>query len=352
MSMIEYKTLRDRGLKLINTLDFSTKVEELRRLRARMTDRLKCMHVTPAQIQHAGELTAQLEPYLYVRSMIDALDGMADHLEEFPEDLNDLKNIVDQLEFRAMMKAPNSKRSATVTIHSRDGGTEACDWASMLAAMYSKWATDRGYLVSIRSQHFGTEAGISSMSIEISGAYVYGYLAGEEGLHRLIRISPFNAQGKRQTSFAAVQVDPIVPVTKSVINESDLEWDYFRAPGPGGQHKNKTESAVRLTHTPSGVTVTCVTDRSQTTNKEGARTLLAARLAKLQSEKEATAKAEKRGEQPVVGFGSQIRSYFRHPTQRVVDARTGHKSGNFQAVLNGEIQSFLDAFLTNEDHDV
>ncbi len=350
MLITEYRKLRDRAIKLTTSTVFKEKVGELRQLRALMATSLECMQVTPDQMRRAGELAVELDPLLYVQCTVDVMDGMLDYLDEFPEDLNDLKNMVDRLEFRAMMQAPNSKRSATVTIHSRDGGTEACDWASMLAAMYSKWAADRGYLVSILSQHFGTEAGISSMSIEISGAYVYGYLAGEEGLHRLIRISPFNAQGKRQTSFAAVQVDPIVPATRSVINESDLEWDYFRAPGPGGQHKNKTESAVRLTHVPSGITVTCVTDRSQTTNKEGARMLLTARLAKLQSEKEAAKKAAKRGEQPVVGFGSQIRSYFRHPQQRVVDARTGHRSGNFQAVLGGEIQPFLEAFLTNKDH--
>jgi peptide chain release factor 2 len=293
-----------------------------------------------------GELAAELVPWVYILNQREALDSMRDHLDGFSEDVLDFEKIIDSLEFKAMMSDKNARKSAILTIHARDGGMEACDWCDMLASMYTKWAVAQDFGIELVSRHSGKgNAGISSMCIEITGSYAYGYLSGENGLHRLVRRSPFNAQGKRQTSFASVQVDPVLPVKTKIILESDLEWDFFIAPGPGGQHKNKTESGVRLTHKPTAVTVTCVTDRSQNTNKANARVMLAGRLARLQEEHDATTRATQRNEKPTVGFGSQIRSYFLHPKQRVIDARTGHKCGNFDAVLDGKLQPFLDAYL-------
>jgi len=277
---------------------------------------------------------------------MEALDCVEQQLEDFAEDVVDFDRITRNMEFKAVMTGKFARNSAIVTIHARDGGTEACDWCDMLSCMYMRWATDCGYAVGIQSQDMSKGAGISSISFKITGSYAYGFLEGENGLHRLVRISPFNAQGKRQTSFAAVQIDPVIKKeAQRPITQSELIWDYFIAPGPGDQHKDKTESGVRLSHIPSGVVVTCVTDRSQNTNKAGAMTLLVARLAKIQLDTEALEKAARHGTKPQVGFGSQIRSYFRHPKQRVTDARTGHQETNFQAILNGDIQSFIDAYL-------
>lgn len=341
-----YREARLRAKRLLVNFKFDEKVAELRAIEDKMADRATCMTVSPATAQRHGELMAELAPFVYIKTQIEALDCVEQQIEDFSEDVVDFDRITRNMEFKATMTGKFARNSAIVTIHARDGGTEACDWTDMLSCMYIRWATDCGYAVSIQSQDMSKGAGISSMTIKITGSYVYGFLSGENGLHRLVRISPFNAQNKRQTSFAAVQVDPVLPKqVQSRITQSDLEWDFFRAPGPGGQKKNVTDSGVRLFHKPSGITVTCVTDRSQHANKETAIVMLVARLARRQEEKEAAEKAAQHGTKPTVGFGSQIRSYFKHPTQRVTDARTGHQSGSFQKVLGGGLQPFIDAYL-------
>jgi len=216
----------------------------------------------------------------------------------------------------------------------------------MLLRMYINWAERGGYEVEVLDRQDNEEAGITSASIAIRGPMAYGYLKGESGIHRLVRISPFNAEGKRQTSFAAVDVAPEVNDDANIeIRDVDIEEQVFRSSGPGGQHVNKTSSAVRLTHIPTGIVVACQSERSQHKNRATAMKMLRARLARIEEEKREAEQAAKYNEMPKVGFGSQIRNYFLHPDQRVKDARTGYAMTNFHDVLDGNIQGFLDAFL-------
>jgi len=223
---------------------------------------------------------------------------------------------------------------------------DANDWAEMLLRMYINWAQSGGYEVEMLDRQDNEEAGITSASIAVRGPMAYGYLKGESGIHRLIRISPFNAEGKRQTSFAAVDVAPEVADNAEIeIRDEDLEEQAIRASGPGGQHVNKTSSAIRLTHIPTGIVVFCQAERSQHKNRAMAMKMLRARLARIEEEKREAEQAAKYNQMPKVGFGSQIRSYFLHPDQRVKDARTGYTMTNFHVVLDGNIQGFLDALL-------
>jgi peptide chain release factor 2 len=216
----------------------------------------------------------------------------------------------------------------------------------MLLRMYTQWAQKQDYSVALLDRNDNDEAGINSATIAIRGPCAYGYLKGETGMHRLVRISPFNAEGKRQTSFAAVDVSPEIPDSIDVeINEEDVRVDTFRASGAGGQHVNKTDSAIRLTHQPTGIVVQCQNERSQHKNRAAAWKMLRSRLARLEDEKREAEQAEKYRDQAKVGFGSQIRNYFQHPDQRIKDARTAHSMTNFQTVMDGEIQEFLESYL-------
>ena len=266
--------------------------------------------------------------------------------QEVPEELNRLEQAVDALETKALLNGPLDANPALVTINARDGGTDANDWAEMLSRMYLSWAKDHEYDTEILDRQDNEEAGINSMTIVVRGPMAYGFLKGEGGIHRLIRISPFNSEGKRQTSFAAVDVSPEVSEQADIeIRDEDIEEQVFRASGPGGQHVNKTSSAVRLIHHPSGIAVACQSERSQHKNRATAMKMLRARLARVAEEKREAEQAAKYNQMPKVGFGSQIRSYFLHPDQRVKDSRTGHTETNFHDVLNGHIQEFLDAYL-------
>jgi peptide chain release factor 2 len=223
---------------------------------------------------------------------------------------------------------------------------DANDWAEMLLRMYISWAQKGDYDVEVLDRTDNEEAGISSASIAIRGPMAYGYLKGESGIHRLVRISPFNAEGKRQTSFAAVDVSPEVSDEIEVeIRDEDIREDVYRASGAGGQHVNKTSSAIRLTHLPTGIAVQCQNERSQHKNRAIALKMLRARLARIEEEKREAQQAAKYNQMPKVGFGSQIRNYFLHPDQRVKDARTGYLEGSFHKVLDGDLQGFLDAYL-------
>jgi peptide chain release factor 2 len=216
----------------------------------------------------------------------------------------------------------------------------------MLLRMYSQWAARNGYQTELLDRKDDDVAGIQSASLVVRGPMAYGYLKGEAGIHRLVRISPFNAEGKRQTSFAAVDVTPELPEEEEIeIDPKEVREDTFCASGAGGQHVNKTESAIRLTHLPSGIVVQCQNERSQHKNRAIAWKLLRARMARVEEEKREAEEAEKYKNKARVGFGSQIRNYFLHPDQRVKDARTGYSMGNFHTVLDGNIQGFLDAFL-------
>ena len=281
---------------------------------------------------------------------LDAMIEMADEdpgfAAEVPEALDRLEKTVEQLAIKALLNGPFDNNGAMLTINARDGGIDANDWAEMLLRMYINWAEKNDYAVEVLDRQDNEEAGITSATIAVRGPFAYGYLKGESGIHRLVRISPFNAEGKRQTSFAAVDVAPEVGEQVAVeIRDEDLEEQAIRSSGPGGQHVNKTSSAIRMRHIPSGIVVFCQAERSQHKNRAMALKMLRARLARVEEEKREVEQAAKYNQMPKVGFGSQIRNYFLHPDQRVKDARTGYLVGSFHSVLDGNLQGFLDAFL-------
>ncbi len=287
-------------------------------------------------MQSADDLTALLE-------MAEEDDSMAADVEA---EVRRLAAMVSDLELKALLNGPHDSAGAIMTIHARDGGTDANDWAEMLLRMYIQWAQQNEYSVALLDRNDNDEAGINSATIAIRGPMAYGYLRGETGIHRLVRISPFNAEGKRQTSFAAVDVSPEISDAVDVeIDEEDVRVDTFRASGAGGQHVNKTDSAIRMTHVPTGIVVQCQNERSQHKNRSAAWKMLRSRIARLEEEKREAEQAQKYKDKSRVGFGSQIRNYFLHPDQRVKDVRTGYSEGSFQKVLDGGIDGFLDSYL-------
>lgn len=265
---------------------------------------------------------------------------------EVASEIDALERTTEQLELQALLSGPMDHCGAILSVHAREGGLDANDWAEMLLGMYISWAQQNGYSAELLDRSDNEGAGITQATVAIRGPSAYGYLKGEEGIHRLVRISPYNAEGKRQTSFAAVDVSPEVSDTVEIeINEKDVREDVFRASGAGGQHVNKTSSAIRLTHIPTNIVVQCQNDRSQHKNRAQAWKMLRARLARIEEEKREAEQAAKYQNKAITGFGSQIRNYFLHPDQRVKDSRTGFQVGNFHVVLGGEIQGFLEAFL-------
>jgi len=298
-------------------------------------------------------LTAILKPLDEVSAAVDDLTAMTEMAEEdesfaaeVPGELARVEKFVEELELKSLLSGPNDGAGAILTINARDGGTDANDWADMLLRMYVQWAQKNDFQVELFDRNENEEAGINSATIAVRGPMAYGYLKGETGMHRLVRISPFNADGKRQTSFAAVDVSPEISDDIEIeVHKDDVNEDTYRASGAGGQHVNKTSSAIRLTHVPSGIVVQCQSQRSQHKNRATAYKMLHSRLAAREEAKREAEQAEKYQARAKVGFGSQIRNYFLHPDQRVKDARTGHVAGNFRAVLDGEIQGFLDSYL-------
>ncbi len=267
-------------------------------------------------------------------------------LAEIERDLGKLESQIDDLEFRRMMSDPADKKSAIITIHPGAGGTESTDWASMLMRMYMRWAERKGFSVDILDLQDGDEAGIKSASIEITGAYAYGYLKAESGVHRLVRISPFDSQKRRHTSFASVFIYPEIDDDIDFeVDENDVRVDTYRASGAGGQHVNKTDSAVRMTHIPTGIVAQCQTERSQHKNRASCWKLLTARLyehhlQELRKEADALESTKKS-----IEWGSQIRSYVFQPYQMVKDHRTDVESSNVDAVMDGDIDTFINGYL-------
>lgn len=261
--------------------------------------------------------------------------------------LNALKVEIEQLELMLLLSGEYDKNNAILTLHAGAGGTEAQDWAQMLLRMYVRWAEKKGYKVETMDFLAGDEAGVKSATILVSGHNAYGYLKSEKGVHRLVRISPFDASGRRHTSFVAIDVMPEIDDNVEInINPVDLKVDTFRASGAGGQHINKTDSAVRMTHLPTGVVVQCQSERSQIQNREQCMRLLRAKLFELELQKQDEKKAEIGGEYHAIEWGSQIRSYVFHPYNMVKDHRTGAETGNKEAVMDGEIDMFIEAYLT------
>lgn len=280
----------------------------------------------------------------------DAVELAEMNDDELAEDLtaeaDDLTQIVDRLEFRAKLSGRYDTEDAYLAIHSGAGGTDAQDWAEMLLRMYLRWAERRGFKVEIVDQMPGDEAGIKYATLLIQGDYVYGYAKSERGVHRLVRLSPFDSNNRRHTSFVLVEVWPDVQDDIDiVIEDKDLQIDTFRSSGAGGQNVQKNETAVRITHLPTGLVVSCQNERSQAQNKDRAMQVLKMRLLDLERQKQDEEFAQLKGDHVSAAWGNQIRSYVLHPYQMVKDLRTNHETGQTQAVLDGDLDAFMEAFL-------
>jgi peptide chain release factor 2 len=266
--------------------------------------------------------------------------------DELTAETDALQTDLDAREFRALHSGPYDSDDAIVSIHAGAGGTDSQDWAAMLLRMYTRWAEAHKYETELLDTSEGEEAGIKSATVAVNGEYAFGYLRAERGVHRLVRLSPFDSAHRRHTSFALVQVYPQVHAAEEVtLNPADLKIDTYRSAGAGGQNVQKNETAIRITHLPTGIVVTCQNERSQTQNRENALRVLRARLLDLQREKQEEELAELKGEHIKAEWGSQIRSYVLHPYQMVKDHRTGFESGNTAAILDGDLEGFIQAYL-------
>ncbi len=269
-----------------------------------------------------------------------------DVIPEIEETLESFQNTLEDIRIKTLLSGEYDESNAIVTLHAGAGGTESCDWASMLYRMYTRWADKKGYQVEVLDYLDGDEAGIKAVTFQVNGPKAYGYLKSEKGVHRLVRISPFNAAGKRQTSFVSCEVMPDIEEDLDVeINMDDLRIDTYRSSGAGGQHINKTSSAIRITHLPTGIVVQCQNERSQHQNKDKAMQMLKAKLYLLKQQENAEKASDIRGEVKEIGWGNQIRSYVMQPYKMVKDLRTGEESGNVDAVMDGNIDPFINAYL-------
>ncbi|MFO7398378.1 MAG: peptide chain release factor 2 [Actinomycetales bacterium] len=305
----------------------------------RVTSRLSHLQ---GEVNRIEELARRLED-LPVLFELAAEEGDQEALAEAERELAKLKSDIGALEVRTLLSGEYDEREALITINAQAGGVDAADWAQMLLRMYLRWAERKGYPTEIYDTSYAEEAGIKSVTFTVKAPYAYGTLKGEHGTHRLVRISPFDNQARRQTSFAGVDVMPVVEQTDDIeINEDEIRIDVYRSSGPGGQGVNTTDSAVRITHLPTGIVVSCQNERSQLQNRATAMAVLKAKLLERKRQEEAQAMAELRGE-TTTSWGTQIRNYVLHPYQIVKDLRTGVESGNPTAVLDGDLDQFIEA---------
>lgn len=291
--------------------------------------------------QKMNDEAADLEELLKITDEFDSKS-----IKQLKNDIEKLQASLNKLEMARLLGGEHDKSNAILSIHAGAGGTESCDWAQMLLRMYTRWAENKGYACQIVDLQPGEEAGVKSATLIFKGEYAYGYLKAERGVHRLVRISPFDSNKKRHTSFASIDVIPEITEKIEVeINPSDLKIDTYRASGAGGQHVNVTDSAVRITHMPSNIVVQCQNERSQHQNKAMALKILKAKLYKLEKEKHKQELAKHYGAKYEIAWGSQIRSYVLHPYNMIKDHRTNAETGNTTAVLDGDIDIFIEAFL-------
>jgi peptide chain release factor 2 len=306
-------------------------------------------------LQQLSAMRSQIQRWKGPRDKLDDLMVLAELASEeddqtvvgeIEEGVKSLARDLERLELQLLLSGEYDKNSAIVSIHPGAGGTESQDWAQMLLRMYTRYAERSGFRVEILDLLPGDEAGVKSVTLEVSGVYAYGYLSAEKGVHRLVRISPFDANARRHTSFASVDVMPSIEDDSEVeINPADLRIDTYRSGGAGGQHVNKTDSAVRITHLPTGIVVQCQNERSQHSNRLTAMKILRARLAERRQQEQEAVMNSLRGEVQEIAFGSQIRSYVFHPYNMVKDHRTGVETGNVAAVMDGELSEFIEAYL-------
>lgn len=349
---------RERVAQLVHTLDLEGKqlrLEELQDLAGRpelWDDPDRARQVT-TELKRVEEDVTRLGG---LREQIDDLDVLEELAHEEGDDasaaeveagLVKLRADLDRLELATLLSGEHDASDAIVSVHAGEGGVDAMDWTQMLLRMYTRWAEDRGYAVDVYDTSYGEEAGLKSATFEVKGPDAYGFLNAEHGVHRLVRISPFDSQARRQTSFALVDVVPMLPELDEEVEipDEELRVDVYRSSGPGGQSVNTTDSAVRLTHIPTGVVVSCQNEKSQHQNKAAAMRVLKAKLAEFERQKRAEELDDIRGGKQNVGFGSQIRSYVLHPYQMVKDLRSEYETGNVSAVLDGDIDALIESEL-------
>jgi peptide chain release factor 2 len=304
---------------------------------------------TAASTEHS-RLSKRLERYERLQSEYDdaaeLLELEPDLADDIAGQLQPMRRELERLQEDALFNGEYDTGDAVVSVHAGAGGTDAQDWTEMLLRMYLRWADDRGFQTELVEASPGEEAGLKSATITVKGENAYGLFKAERGVHRLVRLSPFDSAHRRHTAFAQVVAAPLLPEDSAVeINEDELRIDTYRASGAGGQHVNKTDSAVRITHLPTGIVVQCQNERSQTSNKQTAMRILKSRLVELQEEQREAELAKERGAAQDIGFGSQIRSYVLQPYQLVKDLRTGYEMGNAQGVLDGNLDGFVREYL-------
>ncbi|MGI9570988.1 MAG: peptide chain release factor 2, partial [Desulfobulbia bacterium] len=357
LSFQKLNDMKGRMLALKEHLDLPAKKEEVERLeRQTLAPDFWSDGETARKIQkQLGQLQEVIksweeswseieEAHLLLEMAVEENDGEAE--AEVADNLAVIEKEIDQTELECMFSGEHDPANAMISIHAGAGGTEAQDWVDMLLRMYLRWAEDKGFKTSFLDYLAGDEAGVKSVTIFVEGRHAYGYLRSELGIHRLVRISPFDASGRRHTSFASVMVMPELDETVDVdISDKDLRIDTYRASGAGGQHVNKTDSAIRITHLPSGIVVQCQNERSQHRNKDMAMKMLSSQLYELERERQVEAQQSLHGEKKEIGWGSQIRSYVLQPYRMIKDHRTEHEMGNVDAVLDGAIDSFIKAYL-------
>ena len=353
----QLKTYEEPLSQMRSSLDLDSKekrVEELERSMAEPSfwenpESASKMQKELGSLKNGMEAFSKLENLYEETLMLIDMANEDDDESVLPDVQNDMQEFMETFEtmrIQTLLSGPYDRNDAIVTLHSGAGGTEACDWCGMLYRMDSRWIDKQGFSMEVLDLLDGDEAGIKSVTFQVNGENAYGYLKSEMGIHRLVRISPFNAAGKRQTSFVSCDVMPDIEEDVDIeVRDEDIRIDTYRSSGAGGQHINKTSSAIRITHFPTGIVVTCQNERSQFQNKDKAMQMLKARLLMLKMEENREKAADIRGEVKEIGWGSQIRSYVFQPYTMVKDLRTGWETGNVQAVMDGDLTPFIDAYL-------